>query len=85
MHQILPFRQRHLTEPAKPDQQVACSRTVLSELLIQQWKKLTPGEIEKTRFVKRSIALLIENKYGIDHALTENYLSNIEHTLPQAA
>ncbi len=54
----------------------------LTRLLQQQWKRLTWDEIEETCFIRREIALLIERKYGIRHTLMENYLSNLERTLP---
>ena len=62
-----------------------CSPNILLDLLMAQWKKLTRQEIEATRFYKRRIALLIEQKYGINSLLAENYLTNIERTLPLAA
>jgi len=67
------------------NQTMRCSRRVIRDLLLQQWKRLTPKEIDETNFSKLKIALLIERKYGIHSRLTENYLSNIERTLPLAA
>jgi hypothetical protein len=40
---------------------------------------------EGAGFFKRRIALLIQRKYGIYYQLTENYLSNLERTLPRFA
>ena len=67
-----------------PEWPIACNRRVLCELLLQQWNRLTKYELEKTRYIKHQIALLIERKYGINHILTENYLSNLERTLPMS-
>lgn len=67
------------------EQPVACDRSVLSHLILQQWKRITCSDLEKTGYGKRSIALLIEQKYGVHHTFTENYLSNLERTLPLAA
>lgn len=64
---------------------VACERSVLEDLILQQWKKITRQELEKTAYSKKKIALLIERKYGVHHALMENYLSNLERTLPITA
>lgn len=61
---------------------IRCSHKEIRALLMQQWKDLTPQAIEATGFVKRQIALLIEQHYGIHHRLAENYLSNLERTLP---
>lgn len=58
---------------------------VIQNLLLQQWQRLTLGEIESTHYVKHSIARLIERKYGINSRLMENYLSNLERTLPLMA
>lgn len=68
---------------SKSDRKINCNPDVLSQVLVQQWKRLTPREIEKTGYLKHNIALLIERKYGIPNMLTENYLSNLERTLPK--
>ena len=62
-----------------------CNPHLLAHMLLQQWNRLTLSEIEQTQYIKRDLALLIEQKYGINHVLAENYLSNIERTLPLAA
>ncbi|MGE0753987.1 MAG: hypothetical protein AB7L92_02375 [Alphaproteobacteria bacterium] len=59
-----------------------CHPKVLAELLMQQWKQITRKELEATRYRKHNIAMLIEKKYGVDHHLTANYLTNLERTLP---
>lgn len=64
------------------NQTMRCSRPVARELLLNQWKRLTLSELEATHYIKPGIALLIERKYGIHRSLTENYLSNLERTLP---
>jgi len=66
------------------DQPMRCSRKIIRDLLLVQWKRLTFKEIEATHYSKSKIALLIESKYGIHWRFTENYLSNIERTLPLA-
>ncbi len=83
--QLLPFTKRHLSELEEHHQKVTCNHAMFTELLVQQWKKLTPREIEKTNYIKRNIALLIECKYGINPILTEDYLTNIDRALPKAA
>jgi len=60
----------------------ACNTDSLKAVLLNQWKRITPRELEETGYIKSKIAFLIECKYGIHSRLTENYLSNIERTLP---
>ena len=67
------------------DQPMTCSPHLLVSLLISQWKSLSPQDIEATQYCKRRIAKLIEQKYKIDSLLVENYLTNLERTLPLAA
>ena len=67
------------------EQSVACDHEVLAKLILQQWERVTRSQLEKTRYIKRKIALLIEQEYGVYHLFTENYLSNLERTLPLAA
>ena len=62
-----------------------CNKQELGGLLLQQWKSLTRTELDQTRYIKRKIANLIERKYGIHSRITENYLSNLERTLPAGA
>lgn len=64
------------------DDFVNCDWTVISGQLLNQWPKLTPMELERTRHNRHEIALLIQKKYGIHAILTENYLKNLERTLP---
>jgi hypothetical protein len=66
------------------DRPMCCSPNILVALLVSQWKKLTRQDIEATEYRKRRLAQLIEQKYGIDSLLAENYLTNIERTLPLA-
>jgi hypothetical protein len=82
MRQSLAYAFRH-DDPAD-DQPMACSPHVLVALLVLQWKKLTRQDIEATHYCKRQLAALIEQKYGINRLLAENYLSNIERSLPLA-
>lgn len=59
-----------------------CDRRALADLLLQQWSKLSRPELEKTRYAKHEIAMLIEQEYGVHHLIAENYLSNLERALP---
>ena len=58
------------------------SHSAIKDLLLQQWNRLTDKELEETGYIKKRIALLIQGKYGIHSLLLENYLSNLERTLP---
>ena len=75
----------HAQELGADEYPMQCNPHLLSHMLLQQWNRLTLSEIEETQYIKRNLALLIEQKYGINHVLAENYLSNIERTLPLAA
>jgi len=61
---------------------VTCDWNIISAQLLNQWKDLTPAELEDTYHDRHRIALLIEQKYGVQPELTENYLQNLERTLP---
>lgn len=64
---------------------MTCNHQEVRALLLQQWKELTAAEIEATGYSKEKLAQLIERHYGIHHRLGENYLSNLERTLPMTA
>lgn len=64
------------------EEPMRCNVNALTCLLLKQWNKLTRHELERTRFIKERLALLIEQKYGVNATLAENYLTNIERTLP---
>lgn len=72
------FQPQHITA----DRPMYCNIGTLADTLLQQWKRLTRSELERTRFRKQSIARLIEQKYGVNHVLAEHYLSDIERNLP---
>lgn len=59
-----------------------CDWNCLSAQLLDQWKRITREELEETGHTRQGIARLIECKYGIHFRLVENYLSNLERTLP---
>lgn len=61
---------------------VTCDWKCLSTQLLNQWQNITRQELEYTQHDRHAIAELIERKYGIDALLVENYLLNIERTLP---
>jgi hypothetical protein len=61
-----------------------CNAGELIKILQHHWKKLTRHELERTGLAKRKLALLIQRTYGIGRVLAENYLSNLERTLPLA-
>lgn len=61
---------------------VTCDWSVLSSQLLNQWNRLTKPELENTNQNRHEIARLIEEKYGVEPSMTENYLANLERTLP---
>ena len=61
---------------------IACDWQAISAQLLSQWKKITKAELERTQHNRYQIALLVEEKYGVHAMLTENYLRNLERTLP---
>ena len=61
---------------------IACQWPGLRDQLLSQWKKLTQKDLESAGPDKQKIAALVERRYGIPATLVENYLSNLERTLP---
>jgi hypothetical protein len=61
---------------------VACDWQEFSEQLLKQWQGITRDELEETHHDRCAIARLIERKEGISAQLVENYLINLERTLP---
>jgi hypothetical protein len=61
---------------------ISCDWRLLREQLLQQWRKITPRELEAVGPHRSRIADLIERKYGIASQLAENYLRNFERTMP---
>ena len=66
----------------KNSEWMVCDWQALCAQLLFQWNRLTHDELEKTGANRRRIAVLVSEKYGIDTKLVENYLSNLERTLP---
>ncbi len=50
--------------------------------ILAQWSRLTPAEVDKVGPNRSMLAQLIQNRYGVDAYLVENYLRNFERTLP---
>jgi hypothetical protein len=61
---------------------ISCDWHALTSQLMSQWHDLTQEELERTCHNRRAIAKLIERKEGIAAPLVENYLRNLERTLP---
>jgi len=64
---------------------ISCDWAPLRTQLLEQWGRLTPGELDKTGHDRHLIALLVESKYGVHSQMVENYLFNFECTMPLAA
>ena len=71
-----------LWEAYAKQEQVTCDWTMLSMQLLNQWKELTRQDLECTDHSRYAIAKLVERKHGINARLVENYLCNVERTLP---
>ncbi len=61
---------------------VKCNWRDLSAQLLEQWHDITRQELEATCQNRYAIAALIERKEGVDARMVENYLCNLERTLP---
>ena len=61
---------------------MACDWQALCAQLLQQWNLLTPKDLMAIGPSRTHIAALVSRKYGVNAVLVENYLSNLERTLP---
>ena len=68
--------------PMFADEIISCDWQAISAQLLNQWKKISKTDLEKTLHNRHRIAMLVEEKYGVHATLTENYLKNLERTLP---
>ena len=66
----------------KQKDRIDCHWPTLRREVLSQWKKLTPEDLDETGPKRHLIALLIQQKHGVDWQLVENYLVSIERTLP---
>lgn len=55
----------------------------VSSQLMEQWRDITPEELEAARNDRQKLAALIERKEGIAAPLVENYLHHLERILPR--
>ena len=62
--------------------EAGCDWSTLRSQLLEQWDRLSDGELEATGHDRRRIAELIGYKYGVSTEMAENYLCNFERTLP---
>lgn len=66
----------------KNNEWMVCDWQALCAQLLLQWNRLTSDELKAAGANRRRIASLVSKKYDIDSHLVENYLSNLERTLP---
>lgn len=66
----------------KNNEWMVCDWQALCAQLLLQWNRLTPDELKQAGANRTRIASLVSKKYDIDTRLVENYLSNLERTLP---
>ena len=69
-------------QPSFANDSINCDWKAISTQLLSQWRKISKAELESTHHNRHEIALLVEEKYGVHAVLTENYLKNLERTLP---
>lgn len=50
--------------------------------LLAQWSRLKQADLATIGADRHRIALLVQREYGIPAPLVENYLANLERTLP---
>ncbi len=61
---------------------VDCHWPSLKKHLLGQWKKVSQAELDEVGPKRHGLAMLIQKKYGVSWQLVEDYLANIERTLP---
>ena len=61
---------------------MVCDWQALCAQLLQQWNLLTPNDLMAIGPSRHHIAALVCRKYGVNKVLVENYLTNLERTLP---
>jgi hypothetical protein len=59
-----------------------CDWPSLRAQLLAQWGRLTGRELDTAGRDRHQIAVLVQRKYGVSARLVENYLCNLERTLP---
>lgn len=59
-----------------------CDWQSLREQLLDQWGRLTKTDLDVVGPDRHRIAALVQRKYGVSSRLIENYLANLERTLP---
>ena len=64
---------------------IDCHWPTLRTMLLMQWRKLSAKELNEAGPKRRRIAMLVQKKYGVAWQLVENYLFNIERSLPTTA
>ncbi|MES2984724.1 MAG: hypothetical protein V4735_06020 [Pseudomonadota bacterium] len=61
---------------------MVCDWQALCAQLLQQWNRLSASDLEDVGPSRRELAALVQRKYDIALPLVENYLANLERTLP---
>lgn len=59
-----------------------CDWPSLRTQLLLQWGRLTGRELDGAGRDRHAIAMLVQRKYGVSARMVENYLTNLERTLP---
>jgi hypothetical protein len=59
-----------------------CDWASLRTQLLTQWGLLSGRELDMAGRNRHEIAMLVQHKYGVSAGMVENYLSNLERTLP---
>ena len=64
------------------DVDVLCDWPIFCTQLLSQWPRLTLPELNNTKHNRHQVAMLVQQKYNITSQMIENYLWNIERTMP---
>jgi hypothetical protein len=60
---------------------IDCAWRPFKQEVLLQWRKLDEDDLQEAGRNRRSLARIIERKYGVAWQLAETYLSHLEQTL----
>ncbi len=61
---------------------IVCKWEPLRKLILMQWARVLPEEVDSAGPNRRKLATLIVGKYGMELTMIENYLRNLERLMP---
>lgn len=69
---------------SKDKDPIRCNWLSLRSYLTDHWKNISAKELDQAGPSRKKIVFLFGKKYGFGSQMAENYLRNIERTLPLA-